>query len=156
MFFFYLALMKAIWRLKLFWLVPNDPPNMGQVHGHVLLLLLFVYFYKWMWSVSCVWLFVSPWTVAHQAPLPMEFSRQEYWGGVPFLTPGDLPNPGVESASLASPALAGGFFTTSNPREPQMGYITQIRIWLYSENSLKRNMLIIQSTYKNEFLSLIC
>ena len=64
---------------------------------------------------------MSPWTIAHQAPLPMEFSRQEYWSGVPFLTPGDLPNPGVEPASLASPALAGGFFTTSDPREAADG-----------------------------------
>ena len=64
---------------------------------------------------------MSPWTIAHQAPLPMEFSRQEYWSGMPFLTPGDLPNPGVEPASLASPALAGGFFTTSAPREAADG-----------------------------------
>ena len=53
---------------------------------------------------------VTPWAVAHQAPLSMEFSRQEYWSGLPFPTPGDLP--GIEPASLASPALAGGFFTT--------------------------------------------
>ena len=43
----------------------------------------------------------------------MEFSRQEYWNGLPFSTPEDLPNPGIEPGSLASPALAGGFFTTS-------------------------------------------
>ena len=43
----------------------------------------------------------------------MEFSRQEYWGGLPFPTPGDLPNPGIEPTSLVSPALAGRFFTTS-------------------------------------------
>ena len=48
-----------------------------------------------------------------QAPLPMGFSRQEYWSGLPFPPPGDLPHPGIESASLSSPALAGGFFTTS-------------------------------------------
>ena len=57
--------------------------------------------------------FVTPWTVARQAPLPMGFFRQEYWSGLPFLTPGDLPDPGVELASRASPALAGRFFTTS-------------------------------------------
>ena len=50
----------------------------------------------------------------------MEFSRQEYWGGVPFLTSGDLPNPGIKLMSLASPALAGGFFTTSATRETQV------------------------------------
>ena len=57
--------------------------------------------------------FSAPWTVARQAPLSMEFSRQEYWSGLPFPTPGDLPSPGIEPVSLESPALAGGFFTTS-------------------------------------------
>ena len=47
-------------------------------------------------------------TVAHQAPLSMEFSKQEYWSRVPFHPPGDLPDPGIEPVSLASPALAGG------------------------------------------------
>ena len=50
-------------------------------------------------------------TVAHQAPLSLEFSRQEYWSGLPFCTPGQLPNPGIENVCVASPALAGGFFT---------------------------------------------
>ena len=56
--------------------------------------------------------FVTPWTVAHQAPLSMKFSRQEYWSGLPFPSLGDLPNPGVEPTSLVSPALVGRFFTT--------------------------------------------
>ena len=59
--------------------------------------------------------FVKPWTVAHQAHLSMGFSRQEYWSGLPFPPPGDLPNPGME---LVSPALAGGFFTTEPPGKP--------------------------------------
>ena len=54
--------------------------------------------------------FVIPWTVAHQAPLSMGFPRQEYWSGVPFPPPGDLPDPEIEPTSLKSPALAGGFF----------------------------------------------
>ena len=58
-----------------------------------------------------VQLFAAPWTVAHQVPLSMEFSRQEYWNGFPFPSPGDLPEPGIQLTSLASPALAGGFFT---------------------------------------------
>ena len=49
------------------------------------------------------------------APLPMEFSRQEYWSGLSFPPPGDLPHPGIEPTSLVSPALAGGFFTTTPP-----------------------------------------
>ena len=56
---------------------------------------------------------VTLWTVAHQAPLPMEFSRQEYWSGLPIPPPGDLPNPGIEPVSLMSPALADRLFTTS-------------------------------------------
>ena len=51
--------------------------------------------------------------MAHQAPLSMGFSRQEYWSGLPFPPPWDHPNPGIEPASLMSPALAGRFFTTS-------------------------------------------
>ena len=50
-----------------------------------------------------------PWTRAHQAPLSMGFPRQEYWNGLPFSSPGDLPDPGTEPAS---PALAGGFLNT--------------------------------------------
>ena len=55
--------------------------------------------------------FVTPKTVACQAPLSTEFSRQEYWSGLPFPPPGDLPNPGIKSLPLVSPTLAGGFFT---------------------------------------------
>ena len=54
----------------------------------------------------------DPWTVAHQAPPSMGFSRQEYWSELPFPSPGDLPNPGTEPVS---PALAGGFFTIEPP-----------------------------------------
>ena len=62
---------------------------------------------------SCVWLFVTLWTVACQAPLSIGFSRQEYWSGLPCPPPEDLPNPGIEPASLMFPALAGGFSATS-------------------------------------------
>ena len=67
---------------------------------------------KCQWP-SRVLLCVTPWTVAHQAPLSMAFSRAEYWSGVQCPPPGDLPDPGIEPASLTSPALAGGFFATS-------------------------------------------
>ena len=63
--------------------------------------------------LSRVQLFATPWTVASQAPLSMGFSRHEYWSGLPFPTPRDLPDPGIEPASLTSLLLAGGFFTTS-------------------------------------------
>ena len=63
-------------------------------------------------SLSRVQFFVAPRTVAYQAPLPMGFPRQEYWSGLPFYSTGDLPKPGIEPRSPASPALAGGFFST--------------------------------------------
>jgi len=66
-------------------------------------------------------------TVAHEAPLSMGFSKQEYWSGLPCPPPGDLPNPGTEPTSLMSPALAGRFVTTSTTWETP---ITRI-IWFY-------------------------
>ena len=62
-----------------------------------------------MCILSCVRLFVILWTVAHQAPLSMGFSRKEYWNEFPFPPPGDLPNSEIE------PALASKFFTTEPP-----------------------------------------
>ena len=56
-------------------------------------------------SLSRVGLFATPWTVAHQAPLSMGFSRQEYWNGLPFPFPGDLPDPGIEPGSPAFQAV---------------------------------------------------
>ena len=64
--------------------------------------------------------FVTPWTVACQAPLYTGFPRQEYWSGFPFPSPGDLPNPGIKSVS---PALAGRFFTTEPLGKPQSGTV---------------------------------
>ena len=63
--------------------------------------------------LSHIQLFVTPWTVACQAPLPMGFSRQEYWSGLPRPPPGDLPDPGIEPTSFASPVLAGRVFITA-------------------------------------------
>ena len=65
-----------------------------------------------------VWLFVTPWTIPCQA---MGFSRHEYWRGLPCPPPGDLPNPGIEPASLISPVLAGGFFIPlTSPGKPSL------------------------------------
>ena len=63
-------------------------------------------------KLSCVEFFVTPWTVAHEAFLSMEFPRQEYWRTLPFPSPGDLPDPVIE---LTFPALAGRLFTTESP-----------------------------------------
>ena len=86
-------------------------------HSNVWLIL-------WTWavlmrynSIYCLTL-ETPWTIAHQAPLSMESSRQEYWSGLPFPTPGDLLDLGIKSASPVSPALAHGFFTTEPPGKP--------------------------------------
>ena len=79
----------------------------------------------WSWQVIChpfhsysrvyvlggIQFFVTSWTVTHQTPLLMEFSRQQYWGRLPFATPGDLPNRRIKPASLASLALVGRFLT---------------------------------------------
>ena len=66
-------------------------------------------------TLSCIQPFANPQTVARQAPLAMGFPRQEYWNGLPFPSPGDIPSPGMEPTS---PELAGGFFTTEPPGKP--------------------------------------
>ena len=75
------------------------------------------------WSGVCVLshvrLLVILWTIACQAPLSKEFSNQEYWSGLSFPPPGDVPDSGIEPMSLALPALAGGFFTTVPPGKPK-------------------------------------
>ena len=75
-------------------------------------------FFCWMWkgwSLSRVWLFVTQWTVARQAPLSMVFSRQEYWGGLPLPSPGDLCDPGIKPMS---PALQVDFLPSESPGKP--------------------------------------
>ena len=67
-----------------------------------------------------VQIFATLWTIVRQAPLSIGFSRQEYWRGLPRPPPGDLPDPGIESTSLVSPALAGGFVTTSATWEERL------------------------------------
>ena len=76
------------------------------------------------YGLSHVWLFATLWTVACQAPLSMGVSKQEYWSGLPFSSPGDLPNPGIKPISLMSPELADGFFTTIPTWEAHTIYST--------------------------------
>ena len=83
-------------------------------------------------SLSHVRLFATQRTVTYQAPPTVKFSRQESWSGLPFPSPGDLPDPGMEPASFASPALAGGFLTTVPPGIPSAGvscYIPSSSAW---------------------------
>ena len=91
--------------------------SLGNHYGHCIGAPTHWAITKWTACVraqlfSHVQLFATPWTAARQAPPAMGFPRQEYWRGLPFPSPRDLPNPGIQSASPASPALAGGFFTT--------------------------------------------
>ena len=80
--------------------------------------VLHSYMYACMLSCSVVSDSLQPrWAVAHQAPPSMEFSRQEYRIGLPFPTPGDLPDPEIEPMSPESPTLAGRVFTTEPPRQ---------------------------------------
>ena len=86
---------------------------------------LFFFFFYWSMCVcsvakSCLTL-VTPRAVAHQAPLSMGFSRQEYQSGLPFPPLGGLPHSGTKPASPASPALGGRFFTTEPPGKPLIG-----------------------------------
>ena len=82
--------------------------------------------------LSHVWLFVTPWTVTHQSPLTMGFSRQEYWSGLPCPPPRDLPDPGIKPESLTSPALAGWFFTTSATCEAQWTTNPPLLSWIWN------------------------
>ena len=94
-----------------------------------------------MKSLSRIQLFGTAWTVAYQSLPSMGFSRQEYWSGLPFPSPGDLPSPGIEPAS---PALAGWFFTTQPPGSlpvmtPKCLFLTWICMW---ENSFYTHPLV--------------
>ena len=86
----------------------------------------------------------TPWTVASQAPLSMRFPRQEYWSGLSFPSPGDLPNPGMEPES---PALSGGLFTTEPPGKLRSSKLKQDKpkeTHTQPEKNQTANNLIIQ------------
>ena len=90
---------------------------------------------------SHVWLFVIPWTIAHQPPLPMGFSRHEYWNGLPFPPPGDLFIPGIKSMPFMSPVLTGRFFTAS----ATWGVVQIMR------SKLKPRLVWFQSTWFHQY-----
>ena len=79
---------------------------------------------------SRVWLFVTPWTVAHQAPLSMGFSRQEYWSGLPCPPPGDLPNPGIKPRSLAVRADSLPVKPQGKPKNTGVGSLSLLQ-WIF-------------------------
>ena len=87
-------------------------------------------------SLSRVRLFATPWTVAYQAPLSVGFSRQEYWSGLPFPSPGDLPNPAIKPGS---PALEADALTS----EPPDGLPQILSFTLHLNKSLKFKRLLL-------------
>ena len=103
-------------------------------------------------------LFEAPWTVVRQALLSMEFFRQEYWSGLPFSLPGDLPYPEIEPMSPASPALPGRFFTAEPPGKPKRihkemyirGHITGIGSQGYKEQEAPQSAICKLETQKSQ------
>ena len=89
---------------------------------------------------SFVWLFATLWTVADQAPLSMEFSRQEYWSELPCPRPGDLPDAGIKPTSPMSPALAGVVFFTTSATWEKPQYQHTHRLKRNTEESLMHNL----------------
>ena len=105
-------------------------------------------------SLSHVQLFGTLWTVDLQAPLSMGSSRQKCWCGLPFPSPGDLPDPGIEPASAASPALSSGFFTTVPPGKP-LSFLVFLNgifyIWIGQKVLLNKWISINQCYLTNKF-----
>ena len=94
---------------------------------------------------SHIWFFVTLKNMAHQAPLSMGFSRQEYWSELPCSPPGHLPNPGIEPTSVISPALAGGFFTTSTT---WIDLLNHCKLWVSICQSSNESFTVSQSLLK--------
>ena len=90
--------------------------------------------------------FVTPWTVPHQAPLSMGFSRQQYWSGLPFPSPGGLPDPGIKPVS---PTLTGKYFSAEPPGKLEFKFITR-----FSYDSLPLSHWEAQESYENLVINL--
>ena len=95
-------------------------------------------------SLSFFLLVVNPWTRAHKAPPCTEFSRQEYWSGLLFPSPGAFPDPGIEPMSPVFPELTDGFFTTSSTWEALYGYFSSPQ----KNNFNGINMTFQEKTFK--------
>ena len=91
-------------------------------------------------SLSCVQLFVTPWTVAHQAPLSLRFSRREYWSGLPCTPLGHLPNPGIKSRS---PALQADSLPAELPGQPKNTGVSSLSLlqWIFPTQESNRGLL---------------
>ena len=123
-------------------------------------------------SLSHVWLFETPWTVVYQAPRSMGFSRQEYWSGLPFPSPGDLPDPGIEPKSLALQAdalpseLPGKSLrlgdeksyrrvSITNPNEPSFVYSKMTFLSSYLTGNLFKVSVFPESPFLFSFSSIV-
>ena len=119
----------------------------GTMHTHT-------HTYIYMLShFSGVLLFATLWTVACQDPLPMGFSRQEYWSGLSFPLPGDLPNPGIKPTSFMSPALSSGFITTNTTWEVYIHRISYNSMQIYKSFKIKFKQFYIFNQTASFFLS---
>ena len=118
------------------------------IYIYIYVSTLFWILFPWLWlcAQSCLTL-VTPWIVAHEVPLIMEFSRQEYCCGLPFPTLGDLCNSGIIPASLVFPALAGGFFSTSTTWKPKKVIMwVIIKYWVEFPVLYNRSLLVVYFT----------
>ena len=104
------------------------------------------------WALSCVWLFVTPWTVGHQAPLSLGFSRQEYWSALPFPHPGDLPDPGMEPMFPVSPTLQVDSLPLSHQGTPSLESRKMSR--LFQSILVHNNFVFIVKISQKEWLPL--
>ena len=100
---------------------------------------------------SCGRLFEAPQTVAHQAPLLMEFSRQNYWSWLPFPTPGNLPNPGIKPTSPVSPKLQVDSLPLSHQGSPMTIIIMLIRI---IKEGRRKFLELMAQTFSNTFMNI--
>ena len=105
---------------------------------------------------SCVWLFVTPWTVACQAPLTMEFSRPEYWSGELFPSPGHLPNPGIEPRSPAWQTDSLPSAPPGNPKESRLPSIMWVSLIHSVEDFQRRNSFLKKESLNWSRVALQC
>ena len=130
------------------WSMRKNSPNFnfsGEVHLSLQWYQLWIVHASMLSHFSHVQLFVTPWIVAHEAPLSTGFSRQEYWNGLPFPSPGDLPNAGIEPTPSEAPALQAGSLPLNHQISPfgLFGFLSHIKTmgpWGRKESDLTQRL----------------